>query len=158
MTLAKTTQGRYSKLYIRGFSLVELLIVIAIIMTIAAIAMPNLLRARRSANEASAVTSLRAIGTAEMMYRASHGVYSDMTGLRTDRAIDETLASGRKSGYIFGVLPGEDRASQFSVIAQPQITEGLTATGVRHYFMDESLVIRYRVGQPASASDPALND
>lgn len=142
----------------RGFSLIELLIVVAIIMTIAAIAMPNLLRARRSANEASAIGSLRAIGTAQMMYRASHGVYADMAGLRADNAIDESLATGKKSGYLFGVIPGPDPTSQFTAIAQPQISSGITATGARHYFMDESLVIRYRVGEPASRSDPPLND
>jgi type IV pilus assembly protein PilA len=141
-----------------GFSLVELLIVITIILVIAAIAMPNLLRARRSANEASAIASMRAIGTAEMMYRASHGRYADMAGLRSDNAIPEDLASGKKSGYLFGVALGQDPSSQFTALGQPQIAKGATATGLRHFFMDESLVIRSKVGEPATVNDPPLGD
>ena len=57
----------------KGFSLIELLIVVAIILIIAAIAVPNLLRARRSANEASATASMRTIGTGQLMYRSTHG-------------------------------------------------------------------------------------
>ena len=149
---------KLSRLKCEGFSLIELLIVITIILIIAAIAMPNLLRARRSANEASAIASMRTIGTAEMMYRTSHGTYADMAGLRSDNALPDDLATGKKSGYLFGVALGQDPKSQFTVLGQPQIAKGATATGLRHFFMDESLVIRSKVGGPATVNDPPLGD
>ena len=154
----KETERERSSLRREGFSLVELLIVITIILIIAAIAMPNLLRARRSANEASAIASMRAIGTAQTMYRTSHGSYADMAGLRSDNALAEDLATGKKSGYLFGVALGPDPTSQFTALGQPQIAKGATATGLRHFFMDESLVIRSKVGEPATANDPPLSD
>src|SRR3981081_4393557 len=103
----------------KGFSLIELLIVVAIILIIAAIAIPNLLRARIAANEASAVASLRTLHTAQISYISTYPTVgfaaglSNLTGsctgatLPTSGAaclIDSQLASGTKSGYSFKVL------------------------------------------------------
>ena len=100
-----------------GFSLIELLIVIAIILVIAAIAIPNMMRARISANEASAVASLRTISTAETTYASTYptvgytctlselGPPPSGTAMSSSAAgiLDSVLASGQKAGYIFGL-------------------------------------------------------
>ena len=98
----------------KGFSLIELLIVVAIILIIAAIAIPNLLRARMAANESSAVGSLRTIVTSEFNYQQTYGIgYAPLTNLgstapcapatlATSAAaclVDSQLSSGTKSGY-----------------------------------------------------------
>jgi len=102
----------------RGFSLIELLIVVAIILIIAAIAIPNLLRSRMSANEASAVSSLRTINTAEVTYNSTYGIgYGTLSALSTPLAgctaataaaacmIDSSLGTGTKAGYMFTSVP-----------------------------------------------------
>src|SRR5271167_1836830 len=95
----------------KGFSLIELLIVVAIILIIAAIAIPNLLRARIAANESSAVASLRTLNTAQISYDSSYptigfatalsGTSCSPPGSANACCIDTTLSSGTKSGYSF---------------------------------------------------------
>src|SRR5271165_3780767 len=100
----------------KGFSLIELLIVVAIILIIAAIAIPNLLRSRMAANEASAVGSVRTINTSEVTYSSTWGLgYTDLTTLSSSTGtctasstqaclIDPVLGAGAKSGYTFAAL------------------------------------------------------
>ena len=146
----------------KGFSLIELLIVVAIILIIAAIAIPNLLRSRIAANEASAVGSIRTINTSQVTYASTYpdvgfagidalgGAGGSATGAGL---IDAVLASGVKSGYVFTVTTGsETPAATYTVQGDPQNSQ----TGQRHFFSDQSGVIRYNVSQQASASDSPL--
>jgi type IV pilus assembly protein PilA len=160
----------------RGFSLIELLIVVAIILIIAAIAIPNLMRARMSANEASAVGSVRSINTAEISYNATYSNLGFATSLpylggpvgaacvpstSSGCFIDSVLSSGTKSGYTFALAIGSTPASggvvpSYSILATP-----LTAnqTGVRYFCSFEDAVVRSSTGAitaPCPATVPAL--
>src|SRR5204863_9781971 len=90
----------------KGFSLIELLIVVAIILIIAAIAIPNLIKSKLAANEASAVGSLRTVNTAGLTYSSSYGTgFTDLTTLGSLGMVDNVLVAGTKRGYTLCVCP-----------------------------------------------------
>ena len=137
----------------KGFSLIELLIVVAIILIIAAIAIPNLLRARIAANESSAVAALRTLNTAQISYNSSYPTVGYATTLAqlagTSCApptsagaclIDTALANGTKSGYSFnlGNTSGTP-VSAYTVAADPIVAN---QTGVRFFCSIADAVIR----------------
>ena len=140
----------------KGFSLIELLIVVAIILIIAAIAIPNLLRARIAANESSAVASIRTLNTAQISYNSAYptaGFASSLSVLSGGSCssgtpdstqaclIDTQLSSGTKSGYTF-ILSGVSGtpASSYQVSGSP-LSAG--STGVRSFCSQPDAVVRY---------------
>ena len=147
------------KKQISGFSLIELLIVVAIILIIAAIAIPNLIRARRSANESSATASMRTIGSGELLYRSTHGAFCTLDLLSADSIVDNVLASGSKSGYAFVATPDATSPSlQFTADGTPQISTGALQTGTRFYFLDESQVVRFNLGGAATSGSMGVGN
>lgn len=115
----------------KGFSLVELLVVVIIIAIIAAIAIPSLLASRRAANEASAISTLRTIHSAQSTYFASQNPNVYSTGTQLTGLVDTVLnqASFSKSGYDF-VMVSQTNATTYCMTAKPQSGQGTRSFGV----------------------------
>jgi len=150
----------------KGFSLIELLIVVAIILIIAAIAIPNLLRARIAANESAAVGALRTLNTAQVTYNSAYptvGFSSSLANLGGTSCnppvssgaclIDSALQSGTKSGYSFS-LPSSSvtgtPGSTYQFIVTPLAPN---QTGVRYFCSFEDAVVRVNPTQAMATCD-----
>jgi type IV pilus assembly protein PilA len=155
----------------KGFSLIELLIVVAIILIIAAIAIPNLIRSKMAANEASAVASIRTINTSEVVYSSTYNVANvfsaDLKSLGDggtagqctaafvptsasacliDPALENAVKATPKSGYYFTYVQG---TGSYTINADPV---QVNSTGVRGFYSDQSVVIRYISPGPSATS------
>jgi type IV pilus assembly protein PilA len=165
--LETSNMPKYSLRSNKGFSIIELLVVVAVILIVAAIAIPNFIKAKMLANESSAVQSLRIISTAEILYSTTYGVsfsinLTQLSGtsvipdLNNAGLIDETLAGRIKSGYVFTYTPlttdAQGHTFTYSLNADPQST----LTGRRHFYTDQSWVIRSNVSVPSGPSDLPL--
>jgi type IV pilus assembly protein PilA len=143
----------------RGFTLIELMIVIAIIAIISAIAIPNLLQARKASHEAAAIGALRTLNTAQTIFREGDKDANKTLDYATSLAllstsgnlIDSILAAGTKQGYVF------------SITAATRFTWSATATpaargtsGERYFFIDESGVIRFSFDHPGNSRDTPI--
>ena len=158
----------------KGFSLIELIIVVAIILLIAAMAIPNLIRSKMAANEASAVASLRAINTAEIVYSSTYTVANvfsanlvtlgdgGTTGACSsnptstdacliDSALEAaTTSTASKSGYYFTYAVG---TGAYSLQASPVTVD---STGVRFFYTDQTAVIRENYGAAATTTSSPI--
>lgn len=134
----------------RGFSLIEMLVVVVIIGAIASIAVPNLKRARQQAFSASAIQSMRTITTAEVLYERKFKTYATLADLAPEGTLDPYLSGGLKGHYIFVLTLSADQL-HYTVTASPL----LDPSAMNYYFTDESTVIRVNDGAPADVnSDP----
>ena len=151
-----------------GFSLIELLIVVAIILIIAAIAIPNLMKSKMAANQSSAVASLRTLNTSEVTYSSTYNQGFSLSliqlgppssGAATSAAaglVDSVLAGGSKSGYTFTYVAGaavNGSTPSYTINANP-VTAG--TSGQSYYFTDESNVVRQNATQQAAATDSPI--
>lgn len=160
----------------KAFTLIELMIVIAIIAIVAAIAIPNLLEARKHANEASTVGALKTIVAAEATYleRSEAGTYGELGDLRDAGYLDNVLGSGSKQGYIYGAgritqgmevagfnLNGTLALPPYNSLDYAFLAGGRPAvfgqTGNRTLHTDQSGVIRFKIGTTQEESTNISN-
>ncbi len=148
----------------QGFSLIELMIVIAIIGILIAVGVTGWKAATRSANEAAAVKTLRSIAEQQMLYynthqRSAFGTFDEMI---KDNLLDTRFAGSTPvvDGYVYTmkVIPkSTSQQPSYTVNADPQVKEGVSATGTNHFYMDsDKNTIHVNRDQPATAQDPPI--
>ncbi|MCP4645893.1 MAG: prepilin-type N-terminal cleavage/methylation domain-containing protein [bacterium] len=157
-----------------GFTLIELMIVVAIIAIIAAIAIPNLLRSRMSANEAGSAGAMRTLSTGQVAFQTACFQDADTDGVgdygtlaqlanpdgagATPPFIDQVLGAGQKHGYVFTTTVTAGSATAQPAYSITAVPAAAGRTGYRQYWVDESGVIRFTAdGSAVSNTSPPLN-
>jgi len=157
-TLDKTHKNQ------RGFSLIELMIVIAIIGILIAVGVTGYKAAMKSANEAAAVKTLRTIAENQMLYYNSHqrSTFGTFEEMRKENLMDDRFNSTTPvvEGYIFTmkIIPkSTNQQAAYTVNADPQVSEGVGATGKNHYYVDsDTNTIHVNATQTAAVADPPI--
>jgi type IV pilus assembly protein PilA len=125
----------------KGFSLIELLIVVAIIGIVAAIAIPSMVKAQQAARETAAAANLKQLGNAEPQYQLTkgHGAYGSLQDLGTENFIDSDFAAGKKEGYVFTADPvtSDNGPPEYDATAKP-LSTGKFGTGNQSYGLNET--------------------
>jgi prepilin-type N-terminal cleavage/methylation domain-containing protein len=148
----------------RGFSLIELMIVIAIIGILIAVGVTGWKAAVKAANEAAAIKTLRTVAEQQMLYynahqRSSFGTFDEMLG---EKLLDSRFAGTTPvvDGYVYNmrvVAKSTTNPAGWAVNADPQVTDGVGATGKNHFYLDaDSNTIHVNSTQPATAADPPI--
>jgi prepilin-type N-terminal cleavage/methylation domain-containing protein len=140
-----------------GFSLIELLVVVAIIGIIASIAIPSLLASRRAANEGSALSAMRSIHSAEVTYMntGGQGNYGTLADLKNESLLDSVLGSGTKSGYTFQCDAANLTVGPpptYFATAIPSSTAAVARTGNRSFVIADDGVVRGKVTDTPAAT------
>ena len=149
----------------RGFTLIDLLIVVTIFLIIASCPIPRLNKEEIPAHEASALASIKAINESEMMFSSTHpdqGFTPDLATLGStgngggEQSIDNNLASGRKSGYTFTYTPGEKINGGIRSYTITAVPDQVGTTGPRRFYSDELGEIHYNASGPADVISPTI--
>jgi prepilin-type N-terminal cleavage/methylation domain-containing protein len=148
----------------RGFSLIELMIVIAIIGILIAVGVTGYKAAMRAANEAAAVKTLRTIAEQQMLYFNAHqrSTFGSFEEMRKENLLDSRFdgATPVVDGYVYTmkVIPKSTTAQAgYTINADPQVADGVAATGKNHYFVSsDTNTIHVNDAQPAAATDPPI--